>query len=830
MTRARPGFHASMDSDKKEISIQVSGTRAPVTVLLDTHGVPTISASGENDLAFAMGYMHARDRRFQMELLRMDALGRLRELLGGNVPEAILRLELFSRMIGFPAEAAEIYAGLPDEDRAMLQAYADGVNEATRREKEPFEFGLLGYSPAPWTPEDTLSILAMVSFGFCKNWEQELLRLELMVSQLRTGSGIENALAIWPARLDLPPHLIGTKPESDPFARIPAVAPELFEYLTSSFSGRERIAEGPEAGQPSGAPVEAMAQAWSAAPSSNNWAVDGTWTGTGKAAIALDPHMPLSLPPYVYMTAIRVEAEDGKGFEVMGAGIPGLPAIPFGTNGKTAWGLTSNWADVTDLYVEREAEGRPGWYLTENGQEPFTVREETFKVRANGGFKLEKRTVRSTRHGVIVNDFVERLPRGFPLVALKRAQTFGRSLRSMRLLYEAGTVAEARKALEGFTVLVGHWALADSSGSIGYAGPVNLPVRKTFLGTVPVPGWTGGYEWQGFVPANEMPSIENPAAHYLATANNQIVQPESAGYPINFEGDVPHRSDRILERLSAGNMDGRTAANLRSIQADGADASFLAVAGLLRETLRPLLSAKDELTARAAGELMEWDGMTDPQSPAPTIYQSFISHLLIETLSDEVAPGTLNFLLFYFNVDPLLFGILQNPSNPAWDDRRTAEVETADETIRLVFRKTAHALAKAYGDRVEGWKWKKAAPFDISHYLGSVLGFAGINRNGLSPAGTASSVFMHKYGRGDPVRFPVSYGPVLRIVVDFSNPPASSIAIPGGQSGRPSSPNYADILPLFVKGEGIALDQDYGAREKLAVRKVTFLPDIAAAE
>jgi penicillin amidase len=532
----------------------------------------------------------------------------------------------------------------------------------------------------------------------------------------------------------------------------------------------------------------------------------------------------------LYISAIKLDAAEGQGFEVMGAGIPGLPALPFGTNGRVAWGPTSNWADVTDLYVEKQVEGKPGSYLIENGEERFTFREETFKIRTPRGFRTETKTVRASRHGVIVNDFVDRLPPDFPVVALRRTQGFGRSLWSMSRLYRAGSVDEARSALEDFTVLVGNWALADAAGSIGYAGPVKLPVRRTHLGTFPVPGWNGAYEWQGFVPAGEIPGITNPPEHYLASANNQIVQPESTGYPINFEGDVPHRQQRILDRLAQGNAGGDAGAAMRSIQTDGTDGSWLAVKSALSASLESLRRDADARTAKAAEILLAWDGAVDPESAATTIYQSFISHALIELLSDEVPPATLDFLLFYFNADPLLFGILEDPSNPAWDDRRTAQVEAAADVQRRIFCKTVRDLEKAYGGRVEDWRWKKAAPFSISHSLGNALAPPLLNRSGLPPRGDASTVFMHKYDRSNPVRFPISYGPVLRVVVDFADPSRSTISIPGGQSGRPFSPHYDDILPLFMKGEGVPMDMDFKAVEKRSEVAVTFVPDGATEE
>jgi len=222
--------------------LHVPGTLLPATILLDTRGVPHISARTEDDLAFAMGYMHGRDRRFQMELIRMDSLGRLREFLGERVPPAVLRLEIFSRMLGFARDASQVVASLSERDRLFLEAYARGVNLATSREPRPAEFRLLRYTPQPWTPLDSIAILETISFGFCKDWEQELVRLELMVNQLQTGSTVARALAIWPARMDLPPHLVGSKPTDDPFASIPAIAPELATWLQETYGSGATVA------------------------------------------------------------------------------------------------------------------------------------------------------------------------------------------------------------------------------------------------------------------------------------------------------------------------------------------------------------------------------------------------------------------------------------------------------------------------------------------------------------------------------------------------------------------------------------------------------------
>jgi penicillin G amidase len=806
-------------------TITVPGVTAPVTILVDRFGIPHISAASEADEAFAMGYMHARDRRFQMELLRMDALGRLREMLGSRVPTAVLRLEIFSRALGFAREARRVVDSLPAEDQAILDAYANGVNAATADEPQPFEFRLLGYTPQPWTAADSVSILEAISFGFCKDWEQELVRLEIVVYQLHHGYSVDHALEIWPPRFDFPPHLIGVKPAQDPFASIPPMAPELASFLEQNL-----IVEQPRPGSPTGLSqaTDPLSNALGLQFLSNNWAVDGAWTGTGKSAFAVDPHMPSSLPPLPYIVAMRLDSKTEGSYRVFGAGFPGLPAVPFGTNGNVAWGPTSNWADVTDLFVEKPSPGRPGYYQTESGDRKFDTRVETFRVRRGRLFTEEKRVIRSTRHGVLVNDFVDRLPRSFPLVALERAPTLNSaSFRSMRLLYRAATVEDARKALQGFTAMVGHWVFADSSGNIGYASPVELPLRHNSLGTFPVPGWNGKYEWDGFVPADELPGLENPPQGFIATANNQVVQPESAGYPINFEGDVPFRVERIMSRLGLGRSGPGIAGQMGVLQTDGMDESFRALRGLVEQGLEPLAESRapqDALRAQAARTLLDWDGSTDPDSPAPTLYQSLLTSLMNLLLSGEMSPATLDFIKFYFNSDPLLFGMLMDLGNPAWKDRATRHGEQPADVVAHAFSLSVAALEKRYGNKMSAWTWRRAAPVTLANPLGGIPGFHWMNRGGIPPRGSANSIWIHKFDRKDPARFPVLYGPGLRLVVDFNNLSASLISIPGGESGNPDSRHYADILPLFEKGEGVGLEMDPANVAESAEERLVLQP------
>ena len=824
------GYRLNPDdtADEGEHEIVVPDLNSPVTIFLDHFAVPHIRATDEAALAFGIGYMHARDRRFQMETLRLLAAGRIREMVGDqDATGGLGHLEMISRAINLTADAQAVYAGAGAEERALLEAYAAGVNAATAREPVPMEFRVLHYSPEPWTVLDSARITALVAFGLNKNWEHELGRLELIVHQLRTGGSVDRALAIWKPRNDLPPHLIGERPARDPFADIPPIAPELVNYLVEYV---KTMTSSVEAAAP---PVQVAAiSPWDGflhgGSHSNNWAMSGRWTRTGAGALASDPHMPHSLPPLGYLAHLRCENCAGGSFDVIGGGFVGLPAITFGTNGRVAWGPTSNWADSVDLYVERPAPDRPGYYLDGRGEPAaLEARQEEFRIRKpDGTFRTETKTLRQSRHGVLVNDFVERLPPDFPLVAMQRHREKGKPITALRNLYRAQSVTEARTVLNDFAVMVGHWALADARGNIAYCGPLYLPKRAHHLGTVPVPGWVETYDWREFIPPDQLPWVENPPPGFLGTANNQVVQPESQGYPINFEGDVAQRWARINQVLAAGRGERTVAEQIGALQTDNMDLGWAEVRPVFAPVLEQMTNDDNLTVAQAASTLLAWDGHCDPNAAGPVIFHSLCAFLVKATMEDEVSPSSLSFVLTYFNAEPLVYGILGDPSNPAWDDRRTGPRESAGEVIREAFHAAVKELAANYGNAVTRWRWRDAATMVLAHPFGGSSALAGfVNRGPLPTSGAGNSVNKHQFMRLGMTSFPIKYGPVLRVAIDLSDLSASRMSLPGGESGRPSSPHYDDMLPLYLAGRGVPMDIDFARLEEHAIGRIQLTPE-----
>ncbi|MDP8223143.1 MAG: penicillin acylase family protein [Candidatus Lernaella stagnicola] len=819
------GYRMSPDTvdDLDTAVVPVAGLPDSVTVYLDEYAIPHISATDEYSLYYALGYMQGRDRRFQLEMFKMVAAGRLRELIGDNDDTGVMtRLEVFSRVIGLYQDAEEFVAELPPKDRRIMQAFADGINQATANEPQPMEFRILDYEPEQWTTLDCGLVMAMVRFGLCKNWELELGRMEMLLYQLQTGGSIERTLDIWPPRYRMGPFLVGEPLDQDPFADIPPVAPELADYLQTFAEEHPLSLPAPEVPSAETSFWTPLASRWSA---SNNWAVDGEWTGTGKSALASDPHMPHLLPPMGYLFHAECRGCEDGDFNVIGGSFVGLPAIAFGTNGKVAWGATSNWADVSDLYVEKTVAGHADQYLHEGKAYRFEERDEVFKIhKKRRGYDTETMRVRSTRHGVVINDFMDRLPEDFPILSLRREKKWGQPISALRQVYLADDVEEARQAMYGFSAMIGHWALADADGAIGYVGTARVPRRKAHLGTIPAPGWLEKYEWGEIITPDKLPQATSPSTHWIGTANNQVVDPAATDYPLALEGDVPQRSGRIRQVLGTGN-DGRPVVEqMRSLHLDNVDLGWLTVRELYTKALTSLRRDADPLVAEATQALLSWDGRNEPTDVAPGLFQALNAQILKVTLADETNPAALDFQLHFFNAEPMAFSIFANADNPAWDDRSTPETETAMEVIAAAFRTTVEAMRAEYGRDLQTWQWSRVAPFVLEHPFGGSSKAIGkhVNRGPIPTAGSGNTLFKHQFMRAGMTKFPVKYGPVLRVNIDLADLSASTMSLPGGQSGRPTSSHYDDLLPFFLEGTGVPMTMDFKSVRESAASRIVF--------
>ncbi len=547
---------------------RIPGLSGPVDVGFDTDGVPRIRAASATDAAAAIGFVHARDRLFQMELMRRAASGRLSEIAG----PATLALDRSMRTLGLRRRAVADYPALPAETRAMLEAYAHGVNAwiAERGRFSAPEFLFLG-RPEPWEPVDSLLWGETMGLWLSLNWRTELSRQSL------AGHAPQQTIdELWP------PVGGAGRPEA-------ALAPAL-----SHIAG-ELAAVLPRFPDPHTLPGSA----------SNEWAVDGHHTATGAPLLAGDPHLAFGFPGIWYLA--RIETPDGV---LAGATAPGVPFLVLGHNGHIAWSFTTTGADVQDVFIETPVGA--GEYQTPDGPRPFSVREERIKVRGEPDQLL---TVRETRHGPVVSDL---RGSGGPILAVAMANLAPGNTAAAGLLAlnQARDVDAAGKAAAMITAPVQNLVVADRERIALYVTG-RVPIRRAGDGSAPVPG-DGSHDWVGWASGEQLPHVVAPASGRLVNANDRIAPPD---FPVflgrDWFGDW--RAARIRELL--GRSDRHTAADFARMQVD--------VHSPFAHELLPTLLAvpvTGDTARRAQALLRDWDGSMTTDAPQPLIFNAWTHH------------------------------------------------------------------------------------------------------------------------------------------------------------------------------------------------------------
>ena len=573
-------------------TLQFSTLQSPVTVYRDEHGVPQIYADNLHDLFFAQGYVQAQDRLFQMDFQRRVGTGTLSEVLG----EATLETDRFLRTLGTNRAAAKDLEVMSEETLSALQAYADGVNAfiSSNQDSLPLEFRILGYKPQPWEPLHSVVWGKMMAWNLGGNWETELMRARLLDKM-----GAEKTA-------DLLPHY----PLSGPFI----IPPEVKSYASLDAIDFDKVMA-----------VKSLLKATDPDIGSNNWVVAGSRTTTGKPLLANDPHLGMQIPSIWYLVGLH-----GGGLDVVGASLAGVPGVVIGHNDRIAWGVTNVGPDVQDLFLEKVNPDNPNQVEFQGKWEDVQVVEERIAVKGQAEPVVE--TVRITRHGPIMNAVTSKIgeeaqPMAFRWTALDSGKLF----ESVLKIDQAQNWEEFRSALRDWSVPSQNFVYADVDGNIGYQMPGQIPIRAKGDGTVPVPGWTGEYEWTGYIPFDELPSVYNPEVGYVATANNQVV-PNSYPYLISTDWAAPYRAERIIELIES--KDKLSPDDFAAIQGD--------THPIPTDSFVPLLGAIDlsgaSKEAQKAQEMMlAWDRKMDADAPEPLIYEMYVKKLAQETFGDELA-------------------------------------------------------------------------------------------------------------------------------------------------------------------------------------------------
>jgi len=752
---------------------EVAGLSKSLIIRRDKAGIPYIRTDSDEDAYFALGYVHAQDRFWQMETMRRFGAGRLSEIMG----EATVGTDKWMRTLGLYQLVEQQVEDLDAPVRHALLAYARGVNAwlGGKSGLHALELALFQYQPEPWKVADSLVWGKIMATRLSGNFRTEILRalIAKRIPASRVGE-------LWPA--------------------YPADAPVSISGLDKSdvkglLAGLAALPPWPE-GLPSGA--------------SNFWAVGRDNSSTGGAMLANDPHLGFGVPIMWYLARIETPK-----MQVSGATVPGVPFHILGHNKSIAWGITSAQADLEDLFIEGLSPDDPTQYLTPDGEQAFDVRKEVIKIKGKPDQTLE---VQESRHGPIISGIrgdMKSLTGDDHVVALSATYLETDDLTSGAFyhLNHATDWSGFIEALQGIQGPVLNFAYGDVEGNIGFMTPGLVPIRGAGSGVVPSPGWTGETDWQGFVPFEELPQMFNPPEGRVSNANNRIVGPNYP-YFISHDWAARYRVERIDQVLgeAQGKMD------MKQMMALQNDSGSLMARDILPRLLNFVTSDR-ETDKTAISLLRKWDGVMGRGRAEPLIFSTWVLELNKAIYSDELAGLTSR----YLNLRPrFLKSVLTRRSH--WcDDSNTPDPEDCAAQVNLALSRAVDSLKSRYGDTPGRWKWGDQHKATFAHpvltrvpllnrlanlTIPSDGGDFTINRGATRPNNTAAP-FAHIHGAG------------FRAVYDLSDLSNSRFMIATGQSGNPLSDHYSDLLLPWRDGNYLAFDADVS---KTAISTFTLLP------
>ncbi len=757
---------ASLPVEQGEISIP--GLSATTTVFSDNLGVPSITAENRNDALKMLGYLHARDRLFQMDLMRRKSAGRLAELFGASA----LQLDRKQRIYQLLKTAHTIVNDLPVPQRQALQHYAAGVNAYIEQSLIPApEFLLLRQSPQPWQAEDSiLVILAM--FQTLNGQEQD----ERMVSVMEQALPVDWLTFLTPDTDSYATVLLGG-PSSRRFnPTIPSQAlaalPKLDDYVAYDRVDAENVVAG-----------------------SNNWVVSGRKTADGRAIVANDMHLALSVPNIWYRAELSYQQ-----YHLYGVTLPGVPGVIVGGNDDVAWGFTNVTADLLDLIRLQINPENPRQYKTPQGWQDFGQHTETIRVKDAADIEI---SLQDTVWGPVSDQALLGQSVAVKWTALERyAVDLG--------LLDMDTVHTVQQAISVLNNAGGppqNVVLADREGHIGWTYMGRFPKRVGLDGLISRSWADGQPAWQGFIPAQELPRLLDPEDGFIVTANNRTLGSEYP-YVIGHNWALGYRAFRIAELLRE--RQAMTEQDLLGIQLDNRSAVLDFYQQIALKVLRDT-GNKDDVLLDVEAALLAWDGHMQIGSIGATLLAEFRNRLAQEVFSKVVAACRdydPDFRYAWREMEtPLRLLLNQQPQgllNPDYHD-------DWQRMILVTLRETASSLQQQYpGLRLAQLNWGQTHPIRIQHPFSKVSAVLGSLLDMQSFAGDGCASICVKV-------LDTAHGASERLVLAPAHPESAIFQMPTGQSGHPLSPHYRDQQLRWQQGVAAPLTTN-DKRQRLMVR------------
>jgi penicillin amidase len=817
-------FVARSSFPKTSGELKLSGLNSPVDIYRDSYGIPHIYAQTSHDLFFAQGYVHAQDRFWQMDFWRHIGSARLSEMFG----ESQLDTDTFLRTLGWARVAQQELNKISAEETALLQAYADGVNAYLADHKGAaisLEYAVLklltpDYTPEPWQPLNTLTWAKVMAWDLGSS-EMDYEIMHAVLLKTFTPEQIADLFPPYPSDhpVVVPNFSLSTTNSSamtkaEDIQLLADMSPA-FQDLAASIIKMESVFG------PSGSGI-----------GSNNWVIAGSRTTTGKPFLANDMHLSEMMPSIWYEVGLHCTPKGPDcPYNVTGYSFAGSPGVIVGHNDRIAWGFTNVGPDVIDLYIEKINPDNPNQYEVNGQWVDMTLVQETINVAGADPVEL---TVRYTRHGPVIWDNPDEnksvqdewgidLPSDFVISMRWTALEPTNIYKSIFSIDVAQNWDEYRQAAVYWSVPSQNMVFADIDGNIAYQTPGNIPIRLPgHSGDYPVPGWTDEYEWQDYIPYDQLPTTYNPSEGYIASANNAVVD-SSYPYSLTPDWDYGFRAARIVQMIETapGLID---PAYIQKMHGDNYNASA--------EYMVPLLSQinlQDEHLVEVRNMLTGWDYQNQMDQSAPAVYNAFwratLAHTFHDQLPEDYWPdgGTAWF--------EILRRIVQTPNSEWWDDINTSAIETRDDILKSAFSDAVAEVEQILGKDTSRWTW---GDLHTVIFHNQSLGTSGVgpieaifNRGPYRTSGGGSIVNATAWNAAetDPVKaYQVAWLPSERMIVDLSNLSASVSLNTTGESGHTFHPHYDDQIDLWRTIQYHPMLWDQAQVESAAVDHLVLTP------
>lgn len=754
-------------------SLEVPGLKAQVSVSRDAHGVPHIRANSDLDAFYALGFVHAQERMWQMDFKRRLGQGRLSELTGAEA----LGTDKLMRTLGLAHAAEQALASLNKDERDVLAAYARGVNAWIDQSTVlPPEFLIFGVRPDHWKQSDSLLMIKLLALNLGANFRDELGQ-QILVKHLGKPAVSE----------------LNDKVESN---RVSHKAAEALSALQDKLQAEHGIG---------GVGI-----------GSNAWVVAGRHTSSGMPILAGDPHLAHQIPSLFFLANL-----DGDRLHVSGATVPGVPVVIFGRNRSVAWSGTNLAADVQDIYIEQLAPDGEGTFLRNGKWQALDVRHEQIRVAPpfpafmRDGYKLLPWRVRATSAGPLISDAVGDKEQPFALrwTALDADDT---TYASMLAVNYAGSVEQTREALGKFVAPALSFVVADRSGNIALLAAGRIPLREGYRGTEPVAAADQQFAWKRYLRPEELPAIVNPPSGWIVSANQQI-HPNTYPYLISNNWQPPYRAQRIGSMLAAATANGAkvNAEQMRSMQRDVLETESQ---GLLPLMVRQ--AGSTEVQRETLAILRKWDGRMAADSVGAAIYFSWSRHLVKRLMEeplkvDLAQPQRLSRLHeLAREYRPAFMAKIATGELAHWCKPGVGADGTraCDQVALLALDDAITELRRLAGHSVSGWQWGEVhgslyphQPFNLNPLLSRVFDRHGAGGGGRYTVDVAGTDF-------DPDRGYVKrMGAVYRAVISLESADAGAFSIDTGQSGNILDAHYDDLIARHRAGTLLPM---HGAAEK----------------